>query len=117
MEFKVEFYHTVDGKEPVMDFLDSLNPKLRAKMVGLIDVLQESGNRLREPYTKSLGNGIFELRAKHGNDLARSLFFFYHEGRIIITNGFVKKTRKTPRSEIDTAKKYRKDFYCQEGAK
>ena len=84
MEFKVEFYHTVDGKEPVMDFLDSLNPK---------------------------------LRAKHGNDLARSLFFFYHEGRIIITNGFVKKTKKTPRSEIDTAKKYRKDFYCQEGAK
>lgn len=117
MDFKVEFYQTVDGKKPVKDFLDSLHPKLRAKMVGLIDILQESGNRLREPYTKSLGNGIFELRAKQGNDLARSLFFFYHEGRIIITNGFVKKTKKTPKSEIDTAKKYREDFYRQEEAK
>lgn len=115
MDFKVEFYHTSDGCEPVSDFLNTLDLKLRAKMTGLIDILQEEGNNLREPYTKPLEDGIFELRARQGTNLARSLFFFYYEGRIIITNGFVKKTKKTPRSEIETAKRYREDFYIQEG--
>lgn len=38
------------------------------------------------------------------------MYFFYYEGRIILTNGFVKKTQKTPKSEIALAKKYKKDF-------
>ena len=44
--------------------------------------------------------GIFELRAKVGTDISRVLYFFYYEGKIIMTNGFVKKTQKTPKEEI-----------------
>lgn len=51
----------------------------------------------REPYSKHLDDGIFELRCKFGSDITRVLYFFYYEGKIILTNGFVKKTQKTPK--------------------
>lgn len=55
-------------------------------------------------------DGIFEIRCKVGNNISRVLYFFYFEGKIILTNGFVKKTQKTPTEEIKLAKKYRADF-------
>jgi phage-related protein len=110
MQFHVEFYETEDGKIPVAEFLDSLEDKMNAKMVGLMEILEEKGTMLREPYSSSLEDGIFELRAVQGSNISRALFFFYIEGRIIITHGFVKKTQKTPRAEIELAKKYRADF-------
>ena len=76
----------------------------------MIDILEQYGNQLREPYSKSLDDGIFELRAKVGSDISRVLYFFYYEGRIILTNGFVKKIQKTPQNAIALSKKYRKDF-------
>lgn len=88
----------------------SQDDKMKAKILGLIDILEEYGNQLREPYSKAIGDGIFELRAKVGSDISRVMYFFYYEGRIILTNGFVKKTQKTPKSEIALAKKYKKDF-------
>lgn len=108
--FEVEFYVKEDGSKPVNDFLASLDKKMHARIVGLIGVLQEKGNSLREPYSKPLGDGIFELRAKVGSDISRVLYFFYYGGKIIMTHGFVKKTQKTPMGEIKRAKKYRKDF-------
>lgn len=110
MQFHVEFYETEDGKIPVAEFLDSLEDKMNAKMVGLMEILEEKGTMLREPYSSPLEDGIFELRAVQGSNISRALFFFYIEGRIIITHGFVKKTQKTPRAQIELAKKYRADF-------
>ena len=55
-------------------------------------------------------NEIFELRCKFGSNITRVLYFFYYEGKIIMTNGFVKKTQKTPKEEIQIAKDRRKDF-------
>lgn len=80
---------------------------MRAKMLGL---LEEKGTQLREPYSKVIDDGIFEIRCKTGNNISRVLYFFYYEGKIILTNGFVKKTQKTPPKEIKRAKKYRADF-------
>ena len=68
------------------------------------------GNNLREPYSKSLGDGIFEIRAKQGTDITRVLYFFVIGKKVILTNGFVKKTQKTPPQEIETAKKYRTEY-------
>lgn len=109
-EFKVEAYEKENGEVPVEEFLDSVSPKMRAKIFGLIGILQEKGNMLREPYSKHLDDGIFELRCKFGNDITRVLYFFYYEKRIVLTNGFVKKTQKTPKEEIKIAKDRRKDF-------
>lgn len=50
------------------------------------------------------------MRGKVGSDISRVLYFFYYGGRIILTNGFIKKTQKTPRNELEKAKLCRKDF-------
>lgn len=108
--FKAEFYRTKDGNKPAKEFMLSQDPKMKAKLFGLVNLLEQYGNQLREPYSKSLGDGIFEIRAKVGTDITRVLYFFYYEGRIILTNGFVKKMQEMPSSEIKKAKQYRKDF-------
>lgn len=113
-KFEVNFYKKRDDSCPVYEFLESLDYKMRAKVLRLIMILEENGNELREPYSKSLGDGIFELRAKQGNNISRVLYFFVVEQKIILTNGFVKKNVKTPRSEIELAKKYKIDYLSRE---
>ena len=108
--FELELYETKDGKQPVADFLDSLDHKMNAKLIGLMELLEEKGTELREPYSAPLGDGIFELRCKLGSNITRALYFFYVGKHIIVTNGFIKKTQKTPPSEIKIAKDRRKDW-------
>lgn len=115
MNFTVEFYYTSDGNSPIEEFLSSLDIKMRAKIVSLMEVLEEKGTTLRMPYSEHLDDGIFELRCKLGSNITRSLYFFYNNGRIIFTNGFVKKSQKTPQNVITLAKQYRKDFLEREG--
>jgi phage-related protein len=114
-EFEVEFYETTDGDKPAKDFLISLDNKMRAKMASMISLLQDNGYNLREPYSKHLSEGIFELRAKVGSDITRVMYFFYIDRRVILTNGFVKKTKKTPLKELEKAKKYRQDYLRRKG--
>lgn len=116
-KFKAEFYKTRNDEKPAKDFILTQDNKMQAKLFHLVEILEEYGNQLREPYSKPLGDGIFELRAKVGSDISRVLYFFYYEGRIILTHGFVKKTQKTPPSEIKKAKKMRKDFIERNGEK
>lgn len=108
--FQLIAYEKINGEVPVEEFLDSINPKMRAKIYGLMEILQEKGNMLREPYSKHLDDGIYELRCKFGSDVTRVLYFFYYDGKIVMTNGFVKKTQKPPKKEIKLAKERRKDF-------
>lgn len=110
MEFDVGFYRKDDGTEPAKEFLLELDKQMRAKMLRSICMLQELGYELREPYSKPIGDGIFELRAKVGSNISRVLYFFFVGRQVILTNGFVKKTKKTPQREIELAQKYRKDF-------
>ena len=109
-KFEVEFYTKDNGEKPAKDFILGLNTKMRAKILGIISVLEEKGNQLREPYSKHLDDGIFEVRGKVGTDITRVLYFFYYGKKIIITNGFVKKTQETPKREIKLTKTYRKDY-------
>ena len=113
--FQLEFYETADGKNPVSDFLDSLDDKMVAKLVGLLEILEEKGTELRLPHSEHLGDGIFELRCKQGNNITRTLYFFYTGRKIIVTNGFVKKTQKTPSNEIKLAKVRRADWLKRNG--
>lgn len=87
-----------------------LNTKMRAKMFRTIEMLEKNGNKLREPASKPLGDGIMELRAKVGTDISRVLYFFVVGRKVVLTHGFVKKTQKTPPEEIDLAKRYRAEY-------
>lgn len=109
-EFEILFYALKNGKEPAREFLDSLDVKMRAKMVRTIELLRVNGTALREPYSKPLADEIFEVRAKVGSDISRVLYFFFVGRKIILTNGFVKKTMKTPLGELEKAKAYRKEY-------
>lgn len=108
--FEVEYFEKEDGTYPAEEFILSQDVKMRAKLFRLLELLEEKGNTLREPYSKSLDDGIFEIRAKQGSNITRILYFFYIGNKIILTNGFIKKSQKTPPSEIDLAKKYRAEY-------
>ena len=109
-EFEIELYCKENGDSPVDEFIDSLDEKMQAKILMGIALLRKNGNLLREPYTKHLMDGIFELRTKQGSDISRVLYFFVIGRKIVLTNGFIKKTAKLPKSEIDLAKKYRNSY-------
>lgn len=64
-----------------------------------IEFLAEVGNRIREPLSKSLGNGLFELRVKS----ARIFYCFKPGGVIVLLHGFSKKSQKTPQRELQIA--------------
>jgi len=83
---------------------------MRAKVLRVIDMLETNGSDLREPYSKHLNDGIFELRAQLGSEISRVLYFFMIGKRVILTHGFIKETQKTPPSEIDRAKQYRDEY-------
>lgn len=108
--FEVEFFQKNDGSMPAEEFISTQDVKMRAKIYRMLTLLEERGNELREPYSKNLTDGIFEIRAKQGNNITRVLYFFYVNNKIILTNGFVKKSQKTPVSEIEIARKYRKEY-------
>lgn len=118
-KFTIEFYEKVNGNIPIEEFLLTLDKRMRAKILGIMGILQEKGNLLREPYSKHLEDGIFEIRVKIGTDITRILYFFYFDGKIIFTNGFIKKSLKTPKQEIVQAKTYRFDYIerCEKNEK
>lgn len=108
--YEVEFYQKENGEEPAKDFLLSLDAKMRAKMLRIIDLLEVNGPMVHMPYSEAIGNGLFEIRTKQGTDISRVLYFFAAGKKIILTNGFVKKTQRIPVREINLAQVYRRDY-------
>lgn len=108
--YEIYFYETPKGECPVREFLNSLDNKMLAKALRTIDLLEMNGPELRAPYSKHLRNGIFELRVRSGNNNTRIMYFFYVGKKVILTNGFMKKTQKTPEKELTVAEKYKREF-------
>jgi len=108
--FEVYYYQLPNGDKPVKQFIDSLDYNMRAKALGSIEILSKFGNKLREPYSKSMGKGLYELRIRFAGDIARIFYFFIVNNRIILTNGFTKKTQKTPQNDLSLARKYKADY-------
>ena len=112
MKYAYDFAE-INGKVLMIEFLDSLSIKERAKIFAYIEKLVElktSGISPKENLSKHLEDGIFELRVSFGNRISRSFYFYEAEKQIIFTHGFVKKEQKTPKSEIEKAKAIRKTW-------
>ncbi len=104
--------YNVEVMESANDFISSLSPKLRAKALGTIELLQEFGFRLCEPHSKTLvgTKGLKELRVKVGTDICR-IFYFHHKNTLyVVTSGYIKKEMETDQGEIEKAQKLRKRF-------
>lgn len=107
---EIKFYEDQAGRIPVKEFLDSLDIKMRQKMLRSIQALQDMGVALRMPLSEALNDGIFELRAKVGTNISRVMYFFVIGNEAVLTHGFIKKTQKTPPREIERAKSIRDDY-------
>ena len=100
MSCKVTFFST-KVKEETLNF-----PKgILANFLHIAEIIEEFGPSVGKPYTAPMGKGLFEIRAKGKEGIGRSLFCTVKSKEIVILNSFVKKTQKTPKKEIDKARK------------
>ena len=104
------FYKKENGRQPVSEFLEGLPKKHRIKALRSLQLLEEFGEDLTEPDTKYIEAGIFELRIQFASDISRIFYFFWHEDKIVVTNGFIKKSQKLPARELEKAKRYKEDY-------
>ena len=109
-KYIVDFYSTKKGKQPAKEFLMTLDSKMLAKFFRITDLLENNGPKIGMPYSKYLGKGIFEIRVIQNNNIIRVFYFFTSNKKIILTNGFTKKSKKTPREEIKKALLYKNDY-------
>ena len=111
VSWTIEFYETENGVKCIENYLNSIkDQKLKAKVLHDIGLLKQFGTALRQPHTDYLDDGIWELRTKQSSNIARTLYFTVSGKKIILLHGFVKKTQKTPTSELDRAKTNKNDY-------
>lgn len=111
MEFTVEFYETETGTCPVQDFLERLKASDPDDFAALLAGLAKLRNRQyhREPLSKALGEGLFELR--HVGKLnSRVLWFFMSGHRIIAVHGIRNKGQAIPARDLATARERMREW-------
>ncbi len=114
MTWNIEFYRKIDGDCPIEEWLDQLNDKHAAKVLRSVQLLNEYGPGLGMPHVENIVDQIRCLRVKQGSAIFRILFFTFTDRKLILLNGFTKKTPKTPPREIERAIRYRDDFIMQQ---
>ena len=110
----VNFYRSPNGQSPIEEFLDSLNGKQAQKVLWVLELIEDLESVPRQ-YFKKLADteGLWEVRVQFGNDIFRLLGFFDGGSLLILTNGFAKKTQKTPPQEIALAIRRKKDYLAR----
>ncbi|MDR2569080.1 MAG: type II toxin-antitoxin system RelE/ParE family toxin [Oscillospiraceae bacterium] len=113
--YDVIFYSDAKGNEPIAEYILELRQSSFAnkdarvnlnKIVAYLDLLCEYGTRVGEPVVKHLDDNIWELRP-----LRNRILFAHYKNRIfILLHRFVKKTEKTPKMEIEQAKRLLADY-------
>lgn len=113
-KWEIELYEKSSIACPVLDFIQSLPPKHRAKIEREINLLEEFGINLTYPHTRKIEGenykGLWELRIKFGNDISRVLYFLPIKNTFVLLHGFIKKSNKTPEKELKVAKNYMIDY-------
>jgi phage-related protein len=110
----VDFYRLPNGQSPVEVFLDSLTGKQAQKVLWVLQIIEDL-ETVPSQYFKKLVNsdGIWEVRIQFGNDIFRLLGFFNSGTLLILTNGFTKKTQKTPPQEITLAVQRKNEYLAR----
>ena len=116
--FNIEIYEDKNGKSDVYEYIQRLNKskskenRQKLKKINMyIDLLSEYGLTLTEPYIKKLDKEIWELRPLRD----RILFASWCNNKFVLLSVFMKQTQKTPRSEIEKAKRLLKDYKKRSG--
>ena len=104
MKWRITFYSKKVEAETL-----SFPEGILANFIHIAEMVEEFGPALGKPYTTPMGDGLFEIRAKGKEGIGRSLFCQVKGREVIILNSFIKKTQKTPKKELELAKKRMKE--------
>jgi phage-related protein len=105
MGFNITYY-----SQEVQDEIVSLPVTLQARYIALTNRMLEYGPHLGLPHTDAFGGGLFELRLKGVEGIARVFFCTMVGQEIVMLHSFIKKTQKTPEKELKIAKQRMKEL-------
>ena len=113
---EITFYRTRSGRIPVKEYLDSLSSKHAQKVAWVLELVEKL-DQVPAQYFKKLKNtdDIWEVRARIGSNSFRLLGFIDSNEFVILTNGFAKKSQKTPKQEIELAEQRKVDYLSRKG--
>lgn len=103
-------YSIIYYSDQVQEDVLALPDTLQARYIGLTARMIEHGPNLGLPHTDALGGGLFELRLKGAEGIARVIYCLMIERQIMVLHVFVKKTQKTPLRELRIARQRMKEF-------
>ena len=120
MSYNIVFYEKKNGESEIREFLENLRKKAAnnkdariqyKQVVHYIELLEQNGTDLPQTITKHLEDDIWELRP----GINRIFYFYSSPNDFVLLHSFRKKTRKTPRRELEKAKSERDDFLSRKG--
>ena len=107
MKFDIEFYELENGERPVEKFLEGVKTKnlslWKKTLAALLKIKEREYHKM--PLTEYIEPGIFSLRVKSENNIFRIFFAFEKGKRIFLLHGYVKKSQKIPRNELEIARR------------
>jgi phage-related protein len=105
MAFSVEYYHP-----KVLAEIEEWPVEVLADYARLLELLMDHGPNLRLPHSRSLGDGLFELRPRGRSGIGRAMYCFLVGKRVVVVHAFVKKTQQTPDQDLKLARKRVKEL-------
>jgi phage-related protein len=105
MAFSVEYYHP-----KILAEIEGWPVEVLADYARLLELLMEHGPNLRLPHSRSLGDGLFELRPRGSPGIGRAMYCFMVGKRVVVVHAFVKKTQQTPDQDLKLARKRVKEL-------
>lgn len=106
MAYQLEYFN-----QRVLDSIESWPADVLVDYARLIELLIEHGPNLRLPFSRALGEGLFELRPHGHSGVGRAMYCFMLEKRIVVLHAFLKKSRQTPERELRLARKRLKEIH------
>ena len=106
----IEYYQPETGRFPVVEFINSLDAKSRAKIAKTLDLLEEFGIDLGMPFARHLEKQLWELRIRHGRNRYRIIYFLATGRAFVLLHGFTKKSGPVPKRDMEIAGKRRDDY-------
>lgn len=106
---KAVFYESGSGNMPVREWLLGLDREDR-RIIGEDIATVEFGYPIGMPVCRSLGNGLYEVRSSISGGRIARVIFIVKRGYMVLLHGFIKKTQKTPKQDIDLAAKRTKEI-------
>jgi phage-related protein len=101
--WNIHFYGNVESE------ILNMPSRIQARIIKLLELIEEHGANLGSPHTENIGDGLFEIRAKANEGIGRGLFCYLSGKNIVLLHIFVKKSQKIPQKELKLARERLKE--------